>query len=113
MYILVDYDNIELLDRKRGLNYLALQILSAVGLPNLEMNTRADFRLYGGWYDGSSLSRRAQELSAEIEGSFPTVQSIGEKGRILKVRMTVKLATSMTMDPTRDLVNTYRPVCAW
>lgn len=108
MQVLIDYDNVEPIDRSRGLTYLALRVLSAIGVSNLQSVGRADLRLYGGWYKGRSLSRRAQTLGAEIERDFPTVQTIGERGVNLKLPVGAQLATSLMIDPKKEIFNTYR-----
>src|SRR5437763_1523409 len=77
MVVLVDFDNIEKIDRQRGLSILLPRILDAVGAPNLVDKGRVQFRLYGGWFEGRNLSRRAQVLAAEIGKDYPTVIGIG------------------------------------
>lgn len=108
MYVLVDYDNIEAVDRSRGLQYLALKILDAIGARNFKDGDRATFRLYGGWHQGTSMSQRAQTLSAEARKEFPTVFALGAGGGVARIRTTADLALSMLIDPQTLLLNTYR-----
>jgi hypothetical protein len=108
MYVLVDYDNVERGDRVRGLAYLALKILDSVGANRFAPNDRAEFRLYGGWYESAALSSRAQALVADAQAQFPTAFSLGVAGTLARVRVTVDLARSMIIDPQIPLLNTYR-----
>jgi uncharacterized LabA/DUF88 family protein len=87
---------------------VALRVLSSIGAANLKGLGRINLRLYGGWYEGRSLSRRAQLLGAEIAQSFPTVQTIGEKGVNMSLRIAAQLATALLVDPKTEILNTYR-----
>jgi hypothetical protein len=108
MYVLVDYDNIEAVDRGRGLPYLALRVLDAIGARHFTDGDRAIFRLYGGWHQGNTMSQRAQLLSAEAQREFPTVLALGAGNTVARIRVTVDLALSMIIDPQTVLLNTYR-----
>ena len=105
IWFLVDYGNLYRLDLERGITYLASLFLERLGVDRLRHTTRANMRLYGGWYEKDSLTRLAQNILAEIDASFPmVVQTMGTR-----VLVTVELARSLVISPTHDLLHTYRP----
>ena len=77
MHILIDYDNVDASDRRRGVEPLVTGVLDAVGVANLANPQRVAARLYGGWFSGARLSRRAQTVTADLAGSFRTPIAMG------------------------------------
>ncbi len=57
MEILVDYNNILEIHRRRGVIYLTELILQSIGPSRLGSHNRVNFRLYDGWYERQSLTR--------------------------------------------------------
>ena len=105
MLVLVDYDNIRPMDRRAGLAPLMERIADRI-LGN-QSAPRLDFRLYGGWYDFSQLTRRGQDLAREIAADFPrSYRRVGSSGttHILNV----EAAYSLLCDPGHHLLATYR-----
>jgi hypothetical protein len=70
MIVLIDYDNVSILERRRGMINLVDKILNSVGVSVISKYQRVSVKLYGGWFEGNSLSKTAQKLSAEV-GVFP------------------------------------------
>jgi hypothetical protein len=64
-------------------------------------------RLYGGWYEGNTPTRRAQDLMSEILASFPRVVT-PSGGTATALNIEVEMAYSLEIDPTRHLWRTYR-----
>jgi hypothetical protein len=108
MIVLVDYDNLSRVDRRRGLVWVVTRILNALGSSRFEDGGPVSARLYGGWYVGDQQSRRAEGLAAEIDANFPRPIEVGARNPI-RVRVNVRLAHSLLTDPSRDLLHTYRP----
>ena len=108
MNILIDYDNVETIERQRGLLNVVQTTLNKLPVTLLSHGAAVTIRLYGGWYKEDRLSPNAQKLSAEIAQDFPAVISLGVRGTSRQVRASVDLARSLTIDPSRDLLNTYR-----
>lgn len=104
MTILVDYDNLTETQRRLGLSLVAERILDRISKSKVMLGNNAHFRLYGGWYEGPNLSRRAQSLSAEIQRDFPKMISVGSGS----VHVTTELALSLDVDPTTHFHHTFR-----
>lgn len=63
LHILVDFDNIMPLTRKKGVDHVLHCILdAAAGVLGSDLPKRVTVRLYGGWYDGEILTYNAQKL---------------------------------------------------
>jgi len=63
LYILVDFDNVPVLTRQKGADYvLHCALDAAANAMKTSLPRRVTVRLYGGWYDGVRLTRRAQDL---------------------------------------------------
>lgn len=61
--ILVDFDNVDPLARKKGVDPILHSALDAAAkVLGKAMPRRVTIRLYGGWYDGLSPTRKAQDL---------------------------------------------------
>lgn len=104
VWFLVDYGNLHDLDSKRGIRFLVSLFLERLGEDRLKHTSRANIRLYGGWYEEDSLTRLAQNILAEIDTGFPSiVQTMGSK-----VLVAVELARSLIASPKHDLLHTYR-----
>ena len=106
--VLVDYDNVEEINRRRGL--VDLLSISLVKLPAnvLPDNTLVSTRLYGGWYEQDRLTALAETLRSEIDQQFPTVLRFADQGRQRRIRAVVDLARSLLIKPNNNLLNTFR-----
>ena len=69
MRALVDYDNVPEPILRQGPLYLADRLFEAVR-PHFADDTHFDLKLYGGWYEQDTLTRKAQDLVAQLAG-FP------------------------------------------
>src|SRR5882672_6290779 len=103
MNVLVDYDNIRQQHSRKGLVYVVDRVLQAVASKHI-LPQRTRFRLYGGWYELRTLTRRAQGLVAEIAAQFPRVVPIGGTSVVVDV----ELAYSLEIEPGKHLWHTYR-----
>lgn len=108
MWVLVDYDNLDRLERERGLEHSMWMLLNQINDHSPIGSSRVVIRLYGGWFLGKELSRVAQQLSVEISQSYPAVIETAVTSEE-KIRVNVELARSLLIDPTTDLFHTYRP----
>ncbi len=106
--VLIDYDNVLQGERQKGLNHVVKSILKK--LPNSVLSHGASIvvRLYGGWYRSSQLSRHAQDLSIQIKRYYPGTLALGTANMRRSVFISVVLARSLLIDPSRDILNTYR-----
>ena len=71
--IFIDYDNLQALQKSRGLLDVATSALMAYPLSTKDLRGRCEVRVYGGWYEGSGLTPNAQELSAAMQIEFPKI----------------------------------------
>ena len=108
LVFLVDYENVPRATRRMGLRSVAERLLLSVPFDRVADGDRARMRLYGGWYEGSSLTRFAQELVAKIEEDFPWAASISVANVRKRVTVIVELAYSTEHEPTRHLFHTMR-----
>ena len=105
MIFLVDYDNLP--GHYKRINYLHLTIIELLGKVDSTDSLPIDsvsFRLYGGWLEGKKMSRKAKELSEQIDQHFPMRTSFLEK----KMIVNAELARALVCDPEHDFVNTFR-----
>ncbi len=109
MIILVDYNNVLEIDRRRGITYVIDRIISALDPALLRPYRRISFRLYDGWYEKQSLTRHAQVLSAEVQAHFPAKKTLTDKAGQFPVLVNVELAYSLRCDPAVHMWHTYRP----
>lgn len=104
MVCLIDYDNLLSPHQRLGLRLLVERIAERVSQTGTAVGPRAHVRLYGGWYEGNSLSRKAQSLAAELRRDFPTVFRLTAGN----VPVSAELALSLDIDPSTHLYHTLR-----
>ena len=106
--MLIDYDNLSALTRKRGLRHTIDYVLSNLPAALLPDRVPVSVRLYGGWYDRHRLSPVATRLAADIAKDFPAVITLYQPPSPRRVRTRVALAQSLSIDPRTVLTHTYR-----
>lgn len=107
--ICIDYDNLGPLHKAAGiLDVVQKTLLEASGMFFRKIG-ECEVRLYGGWYEGDSLSVLSQQLSVSIHSEFPAVVRVpNSDGEIIVLRVTAELAVSLLEEPGHQLFNTYR-----
>lgn len=108
MIILVDYDNLDMLERQRGTRYVITRLLDVLGSRRELWVRRVECRLYGGWLEKDTSSRNAQRLIPDLRNNFPCSVPVTGSGRPRSVLVHVELARSLACDPTVVLTHTYR-----
>ena len=108
MWLLVDYGNIGLLDKQRGLSYVVDMLINRIGPLHLESNELVNVRLYDGWYEGDVLSRHAQNVAAQIAAFNPSIVTVRHGEQNFRVIANVELARSLISNPSKDILHTYR-----
>jgi len=103
--LLIDYDNLDVSDQTRGLIFIVENILSKL-TPSEVDDKNVTVRLYGGWYENNNITRRAQNINTDIVADFPRPALLSDMKT--SVIVTTELATSLTIQPSIHLVNTYR-----
>lgn len=109
MYVLVDYDNVDQLIREKGAKYTIERIASKLCARVPAIPRRVNFRLYGGWYDLTSMTRYAEKISLELSADFPRTfrpftSSISQETLVLQA----ELARALLVDPDNNLLHTFR-----
>lgn len=108
MIVLVDFDNVNPLDRGRGLTFLAERIASSLGPEHLRSETSLDFSFYGGWFDEGSLTRLAQELAAESAREFPRRIALSDESGSIQLKARARIAYGIAGDQSIQFTHTYR-----
>ena len=108
MEILIDYNNLASSDRKKGPKFVVEKVLAAMGYSHLAGVTRANFRLYDGWFQEKNLTPRAQDISAAIKTNFPGIHTVTDGSVTKKLVINVEMAYSLKIDPGTDIWHTYR-----
>jgi hypothetical protein len=106
MHALIDYDNIPDHIARQGPLYLADRLFELVR-SHLFDDTRLEMKLYGGWYEADRLTRKAQDLVAQL-ASFPYPVWIKERTPPQLLRITARLAHSLEALPKKLIHSTYR-----
>lgn len=101
---IVDHDNVPNRDRRLGLNHVVRKLGEKIESAGITPD-RLRIRLYGGWYESSRLTKRAQELTREIadEGAITVALPSGDK-----YFADVELASASLMHPRTIITNTFR-----
>ena len=105
---LIDYDNLDRMDRHRGVRHVMTKLLQALGRRRLPEDQKIDCRLYGGWYDRVSLSSRAQKLVPELRREFPRTIAVAGSHHTGPILVRAELALALACDPKVELTHTYR-----
>jgi uncharacterized LabA/DUF88 family protein len=108
MEVLVDYSNLRHAERAKGPTYVIDRVVTALGLPHLGPYSRVTFRLYDGWYENQTLTRRAQDASAEILRDFPLTKTLTDGLSTKAIVVNAELAYSLKIDPGTHLWHTFR-----
>jgi len=107
--ILIDYDNLREPQKASGVLDLVTKSLMRLNLESEELRGECNVRIYGGWYEESTMTPRAQDLAAAIQRDFPMVIGIPrDSGIPLFLRVNAELAVSSLQEPEHHLFNTYR-----
>lgn len=106
MTILVDYYNLRSELKDLTLRDLSNLFIANIPPQNLSSLRKITIRLYGGWFEGQLITRKAQQLANEIEGSFPDVYTdMASNNRII---VNTEMAYSLICNSSNHLFHTYR-----
>ena len=106
--ILIDYDNLDRLERQRGTRYVITRLLDVLGSWHTAWERRVNCRLYGGWFDEDAFSRSAERLIPDLRRDFPRSVSVTSTEGAQAILVRVELALSLACDPAVVLTHTYR-----
>lgn len=109
MIVLVDYNNVEESERRRGIVYVIDRLISLFDPAHLRQYRRIAFRLYDGWYEMQSPTRQAQQITADIQAAFPATRTLLDQAGKFTLLVNVEPAKSLRCDPHVHMWHTYRP----
>lgn len=107
--VFIDYDNLLQFQKTAGIVDVVTKALVQLSLKDVTARARCDIRVYGGWYEGSQMTRLAQDVSIEIQRDFPIIirLPVTGGGHVL-VSSNAELAVALLQEPAHHLFNTYR-----
>ena len=110
LHFLVDFDNIRLRPgpAKIQVEDIVEDIVRSVDASILAGFTRAEIRLYGGWYERNMTTPLAQTISAQLSRHFPKPLRVIQNGIISRLILNAELAYGSAFEPRFFLLNTYR-----
>lgn len=110
LYVLVDYDNLSDFLTANTLDAAVRHIESRISADFVQGISQIEVRLYGGWTSGQTLTRKAQNISAEIQRDFPaTTQRLDREGNRVSIILRVAFARSGLFLPGENLADTFMP----
>ena len=107
--LFIDYDN--LLDGHKSLGILDVATKALLQTPLSSSSARGscDIRIYGGWYEGLTMTQRAQDLAVAIGDKFPAIIRVPRQGGgVIALAANAELAVAMMEEPSHHLFGTYR-----
>lgn len=111
MKVLVDFDNVPVQVRNQGLLYLVDRIVTCLGPTLRQIAVKGlEFRMYGGWDENNNLTKRAQQLSADLQSSFPRIATVTDAEPFTRLHLSGMLAQSLEVLPSKILHNTLRSI---
>ena len=107
--IFIDYDNLLPSQKNAGILDVVTKALIQMPFDGATTRVKCEVRVYGGWYEGATMTRRAQDTTVEIQRDFPTIIRLpmGGGGHCV-VSMNAELAVALIQEPGHHLFNTYR-----
>jgi hypothetical protein len=101
--VLVDYNNVREVDRRKGVVFVVERVMQSLGIRHTADARRITVRLYDGWYERMTLTRKAQDVAAEVEKNTPMTITVGDGVEQIKVVVKTELAYSLKSAPTQRI----------
>lgn len=107
--LFIDYDNLQTNHKFSGILDVATKALLQIPLSTVETRGACDVRVYGGWYESSSMTQLAQKLSGAIQQEFPAIVKVPVgSDNIISLTTNAELACALLEEPNHHLFDTYR-----
>ena len=107
--IFIDYDNLLDGHKSSGILDVATKALMQTPISSPIARGTCDIRIYGGWYEGPTMTQRAQELAVAIANEFPAIIRVpSQGGGVVALAANAELAVAMMEEPSHHLFSTYR-----
>jgi len=105
---LVDYDNVVDAVKRRGPVHVLQRLVDTLG-SRLLVENELRCRLYGGWFEEATLTRRAQGLLPVLRAEFPQVMTAMGGDGTHTVVVHADLVFGLAEAPSAVLTHTFRP----
>lgn len=109
LVIFIDYDNLQAKHKTSGILDVITKALLQTPILSTKSRGTCDVRIYGGWYEGPTMTKLAQDLSVAIQREFPAIVRLPSAGSgMIVLTATAELAVAMMEEPGHHLFDTYR-----
>jgi uncharacterized LabA/DUF88 family protein len=107
--IFIDYDNLLPMQKMSGILDVVTRTLIQIPIDAVTTRAKCDVRVYGGWYEGTQITRMAQDVTIEMQRDFPKIIRLqSARGGYIAVSVNAELAVALLQEPGHHLFNTYR-----
>jgi len=107
--VFIDYDNLQDGHKTSGMLDVITKALLRTPIVSKDTRGTCDVRIYGGWYEGPTMTKLAQDVFVAIQGEFPAIVRLPSVGSgIIALTATAELAVAMMEEPSHHLFDTYR-----
>ncbi len=107
--IFIDYDNLEPAQKAAGILDVVTKALVQIPLDGATIRAKCDIRIYGGWYEGTEITRKAEDITIEIQRDFPKIIRLPLSGqRHVAVSANAELAVALLQEPGHHMFDTFR-----
>lgn len=106
--LFIDYDNLLLSQKNAGILDVVTKALIQIPFGGITARAKCEVRVYGGWYEGATMTHLAQDVTVEIQRDFPAIIRLPMGGRQWVVSVNAELAVALIQEPGHHLFNTYR-----
>ncbi|MDP1989527.1 MAG: hypothetical protein Q8K00_00785 [Syntrophales bacterium] len=107
--VFIDYDNLLPTQKTAGILDVLTRALMQISMDAATTRAMCDVRVYGGWYEGTKITRLAEDLTVQIQRDFPKIIRVptARSGHIT-VSANAELAVALLQEPGHHLFYTYR-----
>jgi hypothetical protein len=107
--IFIDYDNLLPTQKTAGILDVVTRALIQISMDTATTRAMCDVRVYGGWYEGTKITRLAENLTVEIQRDFPKIIRLStSRSGYITISANAELAVALIQEPGHHLFNTYR-----
>ncbi|MDO8771059.1 MAG: NYN domain-containing protein [Burkholderiaceae bacterium] len=107
--VFIDYDNLLPAHKRAGILDVVTKALIQIPMDAVTTRAKCDVRVYGGWYEGTQITRMAEYVTVEIQRDFPKIIRLPTaEGGHVAVSANAELAVALLQEPGHHLFNTYR-----
>lgn len=107
--VFIDYDNLTDAQQNNGILDVATRALMQIPIDRDVTRIKCSVRVYGGWYEDTQMTRKAQDVSSILQQDFPSVIRLSStSGNSVWVTINGELALATLEEPGHHLFDTFR-----